>query len=143
MRIISILCLIFIVEIYKIRQDEGPALFLTRSDLYVRNGNDIDTVNSENGLHEINGIKVGVMKSAYWKNVRLKENTKLATLDYVYICKGFSGNITGLSGLFNIRNVVIDGTLSERYRAFLRNECERLNIRYIEKSSQGSYRILL
>lgn len=143
MQVISILCLIFIVEIYKTRQDEGPALFLTRSDLYVRNGKDIDTVNSENGLHEINGIRVGVMKSAYWKNVRLKENTKLATLDYVYICKGFSGNITGLSGLFNIRNVVIDGTLSERYRAFLRNECERLNIRYIEKSSQGSYRILL
>ncbi len=143
MQVISILCLIFIFEIYKTRQDEGPALFLTRSDLYVRNGKDIDTVNSENGLHEINGIRVGVMKSAYWKNVRLKENTKLATLDYVYICKGFSGNITGLSGLFNIRNVVIDGTLSERYRAFLRNECERLNIRYIEKSSQGSYRILL
>lgn len=140
---ISVLCLIVIVEIHKIRTEERPSLFLAYSDLYVRNGKDIHTVNSESGLHEINGIKIGVMKSAYWKNLRPKETAKLATLDYAYICKGFSGNITGLSELFDIKNVIIDRTLNERYRTFLKDECEKLKIRCIEKSAQGSFKILL
>lgn len=83
------------------------------------------------------------MKSAYWKNICLTGETKLASLDYVYICRGFSGNITHLLTLFDIKNVVIDGAVSERYREFLKEECVRLNIRCIENSAQASYRILL
>lgn len=136
-------CMIMATELYKIRIEDSPSLFLTRSDLYIRKNKELETLSSENGLHEINGIRVGVMKSAFWKDVRLTGKTKLAVLDYVYICKGFSGDITGLTVLFDIKNVIIDETVSERYREFLKAECERLNIKCIEKSSQASFRILL
>lgn len=143
LKILSILCIIAIIEVYKIRTDDAPSLFLARSGLYIRNGKNLDTVTSGNGLHEINGIRVGVMDSGRWKNIRLVGTSQLAALDYVYICKGFDGNITGLSGLFKIKNVIIDSSISERYRRFLKQECERLNIRCIEKSAQASFRILL
>lgn len=136
-------CMIMATELYKIRIEDSPSLFLTRSDLYIRKNKELETLLSENGLHEINGIRVGVMKSAFWKDVRLTGKTKLAVLDYVYICKGFTGDITGLTVLFDIKNVIIDETVSERYREFLKAECERLNIKCIEKSSQASFRILL
>ena len=143
LKILSILCIIAIIEVYKIRTDDAPSLFFARSGLYIRNGKNLDTVTSGNGLHEINGIRVGVMDSGRWKNIRLAGTSQLAALDYVYICKGFDGNITGLSGLFKIKNVIIDSSISERYRRFLKQECERLNIRCIEKSAQASFRILL
>lgn len=142
-KILLVFCLIMVAEFYKIRTEETPKLFLARSDLYIRNNRELKVLTSENGLHEINGIRVGIMKSSCWKNVRLTGKTKLAVLDYVYICKGFSGNITGLSGLFDIKTVVIDSNVSDGYRKFLKDECEKLNIKYTEKSSQASYRILL
>ena len=142
-KVFSIVCLLAMVEVYKMRTQEGPSLFFARSDLYIRNGKELESVSSDYGLHEINGVKVGVMKSAYWKNICLTGETKLASLDYVYICRGFSGNITHLLTLFDIKNVVIDGAVSERYREFLKEECVKLNIRCIENSAQASYRILL
>lgn len=141
--ILSVSCMIIVVEVHKIRTEDAPSLFLARSDLYIRNNRELEVLASENGLHEINGIRIGVMKSPYWKDVRLTGKTKLATLDYVYISRGFSGSITGLSGLFDIKNVIIDETVNERYREFLKGECEKLNIKYTEKSSQASFRILL
>ena len=141
--ILSVSCMIIVVEVHKIRTEDAPSLFLARSDLYIRNNRELEVLASENGLHEINGIRIGVMKSPYWKDVRLTGKTKLATLDYVYISRGFSGSITGLSGLFDIKNVIIDETVNERYREFLKDECEKLNIKYTEKSSQASFRILL
>ena len=145
-RLVSVLlalCLIVVADLYKIRTENTASLFLTRSDLYIRINKELETLKSENGLYEINGVMVGVMKSSQWKDVRLTGKTKLATLDYVYICKGFSGNITGLSGLFDIKNVIIDETVSEGYREFLKEECRKLNIKCIEKSAQASFRILL
>ena len=142
-RILSVSCLIIVVEVYKIRTEDAPSLFLARSDLYIRNNRELEVIASENGLHEINGIRIGVMKTPHWKDVRITGKTKLATLDYVYISRGFSGSITGLSGLFDIKNVIIDETVSERYRGFLKDECEKLNIKYTEKSAQASFRILL
>ena len=141
--ILSVSCMIIVVEVYKIRTEDAPSLFLAHSDLYIRNNRELEVLVSENGLHEINGIRIGVMKSPHWKDVRLTGKTKLATLDYVYISRGFSGSITGLSGLFDIKNVIIDETVNERYREFLKGECEKLNIKYTEKSSQASFRILL
>ena len=136
-------CLIMVTEIYKVRTEDAPSLFLTRSDLYIRNNNELKTLSSENGLYDIGGVRVGVMKSSYWKDVRLTGKTKLATLDYVYICRGFGGSITGLCGLFEIKNVIIDETVSESYRNFLKDECKKLNIKCVEKSAQASFRILL
>ncbi|MBU3806878.1 MAG: ComEC family competence protein [Candidatus Phocaeicola faecipullorum] len=137
------LCFIGVVEMYKLRTQVPPALFLARSELYIRNGKDMKVITTETGLYNIKGIRVGVMKSAYWRDVRLKSVDKLATLDYVYICRGFSGSIEHLATLFDIKTVVIDSSVSERYRQFLKNECERLNISCHENSGQPSYRILL
>lgn len=114
------LCFIGVVEIYKVRTQVPPALFLARSELYIRNGKDMKVITTETGLHNIKGIRVGVMKSAYWRDVRLKSVDKLATLDYVYICRGFSGSIEHLATLFDIKTVVIDSSVSERYRQFLK-----------------------
>lgn len=141
--ILLVLCMIVATEFYKIRKEDTPSLFLSRSDLYIRNNRETEILTSENGLHEIGGIRVGVMKTSHWKDVRLTGKTKLTTLDYVYICKGFSGDITRLSRLFDIKTVIIDETISERYREFMKDECERLNIKCIEKTAQASFRILL
>lgn len=143
MSIILSLCIIGVVEIYKMRNQPPQTLFFARSELYIRNGKDMKVVTSDTGLHRIKGLCVGVMKSAYWRNIRLKSVDKLATLDYVYICRGFSGSVEHLAALFDIGTVVIDSSVSERYRKFLRDECERLDISCHEISGQASYRILL
>ena len=80
------------------------------------------------------------MKDSQWSN---KEAEFKRNLDYVYIARGFKGNISDLLNVFNIRTVILDSSLSEKYRKYLIEDCIKMKIPFYEISEQGSYKILL
>ena len=137
------LCLILGTEVYKQFTPENPSLFFARSELYIRDGRSLQILPSETGLHSINGLRIGVMKTPYWKEKTINGESKLTTLDYVYICRGFRGDIKHLYTMFEIGKIIFDSRVGERYLSFLKEQCDELGIEYEEIPEQASYRILL
>lgn len=80
------------------------------------------------------------MKSGYWRD---KESPTRLSLDYVYICRGFKDNLKSLGRLFEIKEIILDSSLSDTYREALVRECQLLKISYTDMSDKGSYAILL
>lgn len=120
---------------------ESPAVFLARKELYIRNSKGkISMCVSPSGIYRIDTLYFGVMKDSQWSN---KEAEFKRNLDYVYIARGFKGNISDLLNVFNIRTVILDSSLSEKYRKYLIEDCIKMKIPFYEISEQGSYKILL
>lgn len=115
-------------------------LFFARSELYSRHRQSLTRLTDADGIYRIDSLYVGLMKSSRWKG---KQAAGRMPLDYAYICRGFRGNVTSLSKIFLLRNVVLDTSLSDGYRLFLKEECEKLGIPCIEISSKGSWGIVL
>lgn len=120
----------------------SPAyLCFGRSEVYIRKGRTLALQQSANGLYRIDSLHVGIMKSGYWKD---KQALNRLSLDYIYICRGFKGNLKTLSRLFDIKKeVILDISLSETYRKALVHECQLLKISYRDISDKGSYVIPL
>lgn len=115
-------------------------LFFARSELYSRHRQSLTLLADADGIYRIDSLYVGLMKSSRWKG---KQASGRLPLDYAYICRGFRGDVTSLSKIFLLRNVVLDTSLSDSYRLFLREECRKLGIPCIEISSKGSWGIVL
>lgn len=64
------------------------------------------------------------------------------TVDYIYISKGYKGDLSELSGLFSIRQAIIDSSLSPYYRGRILENCRKLQIPY-KLLEEGSIRITL
>ena len=64
-------------------------------------------------------------------------------IDYVYICKGFSGTMAGLADLFQIQYVIFDGSLGDAYRERLKQECKSLGLAYSDIAETGTYSTIL
>ena len=111
-----------------------------RSEVFTRRGKILSLQQSSNGLLQIDSLHIGIMKSDYWYD---KQARKRLPLDYVYICKGFKGNLTALNRLFEMKEIILDTSLSESYRQYLIRECQLLKISYRDLSDEGSCLILL
>ena len=115
-------------------------LCFARSEVYTRTGRTLSLQCSEDGLFLVDSLRIGLMKSDRWCN---KESDYRLPLDYLYICRGFKGSMETLAGLFEIRFVVLDSSLSDYYREKLVRECQLLKISYTDLSVNGSCLILL
>ena len=64
-------------------------------------------------------------------------------IDYLYICKGYKGELKELLNLFQAKQVVIDSTISSYWQAKFENECKQEGVRFYSLSDKGSARFLL
>lgn len=115
------------------------SFYLYRSEVYHRKRFDSEVLSSTHGFYQLDSLKVAVLKDSSWRKKQAEERLPL---DYVYICRGFRGNMTGLSRVFEIRRVVFDASLNPSYREFLKAECLRNRIPFTELSAEGSFRII-
>lgn len=114
-------------------------LYFARSELYSRRRQSLTRLAEADGVYRIDSLSVGLMKSSRWKG---KQAAPRLPLDYAYICRGFKGNITSLSRVFELKHVVLDLSLSDAYRLSLKEECKKLGIPCVEISSKGSWGIV-
>lgn len=121
-------------------QEKPERLYFSRAEIYTRKGHCISTHTSDSGLIRIGTLYVGVLDDGRWKNCQASWRLPL---DYVYICRGFKGNLSRLNDLFEMKQVILDSSLSEGYREMLIKECQLLKISYTDLSVQGSYSIEL
>ena len=64
-------------------------------------------------------------------------------IDYLYVSKGYKGDIRSLTSLFSIRKVVFDASLSRYYREKMIQECITHGISYVSLEEKGAYRVRL
>lgn len=64
-------------------------------------------------------------------------------IDYLYLCRGFNGNLEELLNLFVAKQVILDSSLSSYWQDRYEAECKRLGKRYISLSKKGSATFLL
>lgn len=75
-----------------------------------------------------------------WRNKTVAESLNI---DYLYVCKGYTGKLESLVGLFHCREVILDSSLSAYYKEAYSEECRRLGLHFISLSDEGSVRFLL
>ncbi len=86
------------------------------------------------------GKRICLLSDDRWRN---KKSSRLLSVDYLYVSKGYQGGVEELTSLFSIGMVVIDASLSDYYQNKIANDCVRLGIAYLLLSQKGSYCILL
>lgn len=104
------------------------------------NGYESRKIWTHNGITRWHGINICVVSDNYWRN---KTSGHLLDIDYMYLCKEYTGKIASLQKLFLIKKVVLDGSLSTYKSDAFKKECNDLGIDYIDISEQGSFHILL
>lgn len=115
-------------------------LYFTRSGIYTKRDRDVSQLFSETNLYRIQNLQVALANDSRWKN---KQSDERLHIDYVYICKGFSGTMAGLADLFQIQYVIFDGSLGDAYRERLKQECKSLGLAYSDIAETGTYSTIL
>ncbi len=85
------------------------------------------------------GVRVCLLNDDRWRH-RVADAPLL--IDYAYISKGYKGNLSELSGLFTIREVIIDSSLSPFYKDRILADCRKLQIPY-KLLEEGCVRVSL
>lgn len=93
-----------------------------------------------NNILSIEGKTICMINDNNWKNKCAK---KPLQVDYLYLCKGYNGKLLWLMPLFNINQVVIDGSISEYKKERYKRECTLLGLNFISLSEKGAYQIPL
>ena len=84
------------------------------------------------------GLSFLLLSDARWENV---ESATLAEVDYIYVCRGFTGGLSSLSRLFRPRGVVLDASLWPSDRARYREECLSLGWACHDMRSRGALKL--
>lgn len=92
------------------------------------------------GILNVPECTVLLLNDYRWVHQRLRERLKI---DYVWICRGFYGDLSKALASFSIRTVILDSSLSEKYRRIYRAECERLQIPFHDMAEKGAYKVTL
>ena len=121
-------------------EEDVPTVFLYHAQVYLKQHRQVTELVSSNGLYQVDTLRVAVIRDEQWKN---KQSTPLIPVDYVYVCRGFKGSLQQLLHVFQIRQVVLDTSLSDWRRERLRQECEELHIPCREVSEKASFKIHL
>lgn len=86
------------------------------------------------------GCRICMVTDNRW---RTKTAATPLSIHYLYLCRGYSGRMEELTRLFLPSCVVLDGSLSDYRKRLLIDECEKLGLRLISLSDEGSVRFLL
>lgn len=88
------------------------------------------------------GQRVCMVTDNRWKQQRTDDGA-VCRVDYLYICKGYTGQLAALTRLFLPGCVILDPSLSDYRRNRLKEECQQNHLHFISLSDEGSVRFLL
>lgn len=88
------------------------------------------------------GQRVCMVTDNRWKQQRTDDGA-VCRVDYLYICKGYTGQLAALTRLFLPGCVILDSSLSDYRRNRLKEECQQNHLHFISLSDEGSVRFLL
>ena len=98
-------------------------------------------VSATGGLVECTGgVSFLVLCDGRWG--RLKSNVR-ADVDYLYVCRGFNGNLSHLARLFRPRCVVLDASLWASDRERCLQECRDLGWNCYDMRREGALKVAL
>ena len=100
----------------------------------------IPEISVHNRIVSYSGKHICLLADNCWRS---KQADVPVSIDYLYILKGYKGDIKELTSLFTVGTVVLDSSLSDFYQDKIINDCIRLGIPYLSLSKKGSIRILL
>lgn len=86
------------------------------------------------------GRRICVVSDNRWRN---KWAAQPLSIDYLYLCKGYDGCLKELLGLFTVRTVILDASLSDRRRQAYGQECRQLDLPFISLPDEGSVSFML
>ncbi|WP_370524450.1 ComEC/Rec2 family competence protein [Bacteroides sp. 224] len=77
-----------------------------------------------------NMISFGEKRVAFINNNswRYRKSEYPLRVDYLYLCKGYTGSVQSLTTIFNVKHIVLDASLPEYLQNRLRKECEALEM---------------
>lgn len=88
------------------------------------------------------GQRICMVTDNRWKQQRTDDGA-VCRVDYLYICKGYTGQLAALTRLFLPGCVILDSSLSYYRRNRLKEECQQNHLHFISLSDEGSVRFLL
>lgn len=88
------------------------------------------------------GQRICMVTDNRWKQQRTDDGA-VCRVDYLYICKGYTGQLAALTRLFLPGCVILDSSLSDYRRKRLKEECQQNHLHFISLSDEGSVRFLL
>ena len=94
---------------------------------------------TSNHIINLKGQLYLVLVDDGWKNARPSDSRM--DIDYLHIVHGNDVSMSVVSAIFNIKKVILDGTLSDYHSKRLALECEKLRIPYHQVSDDGALRI--
>lgn len=86
------------------------------------------------------GASVCMVTDNRWRN---KMAVNPLCINYLYLCRGYTGRLQELTRIFSTSYVLLDSSLSDYRRASLKKECEKLGIPFISLPEKGSVQFLL
>lgn len=119
---------------------QPPTVHLYDGSVCVKQGRDWRRLSDEHSIYNVGGCRVAVVDDGRWEQ-RVNTGDRLQ-LDYLYICRGFRGRLRSLSGLFEVKQVVLDDALSSGLSERLRRECRESGTPFIDLTGKGSWRIV-
>lgn len=93
---------------------------------------------TKNSIINLNGIHYLILSEDVWKD---KSTENKFDIDYLHIVNNNSISLYSVQHKFNIRQVVLDSSLSPNTLKRLTSECEKLRIPYYDVSHNGALRI--
>lgn len=97
-------------------------------------------ITPEDGILLLPECRVLLLNDFRWINRQLRERLRI---DYVWICRGFYGPLSKALSSFSIRMVILDISLSEKYRERYRQECLDLDIPFHDMAEKGAFKVIL
>ena len=94
----------------------------------------------KNHILTFGGCRIALVDDNFWKH---KTTTHPIHVDYLYLCKGFTGRLKELSQLFVSKLIILDSSLSDYRKASYVKACQEFGWSYISLSDKGSVRFLL
>ncbi len=92
-----------------------------------------------NNFISYHGKRIGIINDNRWRYQKAKH--KLQT-DYLYICRGYKGNIEELLAMFDTKKIVLDSSLSQWRKDRYKTSCDSLNIPFVS-IEEGCYKVFI
>ncbi len=98
------------------------------------------SVEVHNHIISYGGRRICILNDNHWRN---KTTSHPLSIDYLYLCKGYTGRLEWIAGLFDVKRVIFDSSLPAYRLKALKEECRRKGIGFVSLSEQGSVRFML
>lgn len=102
------------------------------------NGMQTGYICNKQGIIRFGNKTICVADNNFWS---YKASHYPLSIDYLCLAHGYHGKIIYLTGLFNIKHIVLDNNLPDYKRLKIKQECNLLHIPYFDIKEKGALRI--